>query len=32
MTGRSEAWVWQQQTPDKELSLARKRFKDMLHG
>ena len=32
MTGRSEAWVWQQQMPDKELNLARERLKEMLHG
>ena len=32
MTVGSEAWVWQQQTPDKDLNLARKHPKEILHG
>ncbi len=32
MTAGSEAWVWQQQTPDKDLYMARKRLKELLHG
>ena len=28
----NEAWVWEQQMPDKELNLARERLKEMLHG
>ena len=32
MTVGSEAWVWQQQMPAKELSLARERLGEMIHG
>ena len=32
MTVESEACVRRQRTPDKELNLARKRLKELLHG